>query len=193
MLSTLLFDNFNKYAKVTEVDFEQIEKVMAKRFVKKRKTLLTEGDISRYIYFIEKGALRSFTVDKDGVEHIIQIGLEGHWIGDLSSFITQAHGNVSIEAIEDSEILLLPHHDLERLYEQVPALERYFRQLFQRAYVSLQQRLSSTVSQNAEERYRLLVSDFPQIAARIPLIYIASFLGITPESLSRVRKQISHL
>jgi CRP-like cAMP-binding protein len=87
----------------------------------------------------------------------------------------------------------LPHHELELLYEQVPALERYFRQLFQRAYVSLQQRLSSTVSQNAEARYRLLVSDFPLIAARIPLIYIASFLGITPESLSRVRKQISHL
>jgi CRP-like cAMP-binding protein len=192
MLSTLLFDNFNKYARITESDFDQIEKVLAKRFVKKRRTLLTEGDISRYIYFIEKGALRSFTVDKDGVEHIIQLGLEDHWIGDLFSFITQVPGNVSIEAIEDSEILLLPHHELETLYGQVPALERYFRQLFQRAYVSLQQRLSSTISQNAEERYRLLVSDFPQIAARIPLIYIASYLGITPESLSRIRKQLSH-
>ena len=192
MLSTLLFDNFNKYARITESDFELIEKVLAKRFVKKRRPLLTEGDISRYIYFIEKGALRSFTVDKDGVEHIIQLGLEDHWIGDLFSFITQVPGNVSIEAIEDSEILLLPHHELETLYGQVPALERYFRQLFQRAYVSLQQRLSSTVSQNAEERYRLLVNDFPQIAARIPLIYIASYLGITPESLSRVRKQLLH-
>jgi len=193
MLSTLLFDNLNKYARITEADFELIEKILAKRFVKKRRTLLSEGEISRYIYFIEKGALRSYTVDKDGVEHIIQLGIEDHWIADLYSFVTQTQGNVNIEAMEDSEVWLLPHHDLELLYDKIPPLERYFRQLFQRAYVSLQQRLSSTVSQNAEERYRLLVNDFPQIAARIPLIYIASFLGITPESLSRVRKQISHL
>lgn len=192
MLSTLLFNNFNKYAQITESDFEKIEKVIVKRFVKKRRPLLTEGDISRYLYFIEKGALRSFTVDKDGTEHIIQLAIEDHWIADLCSFITQVPGSISIEAIEDCEVLLLPHYELEQLYDQVPALERYFRQLFQRAYVSLQQRLSSTVSQNAEERYRLLVSDFPQIAARIPLIYIASYLGITPESLSRVRKQLSH-
>ncbi|AMR32481.1 hypothetical protein A0256_14130 [Mucilaginibacter sp. PAMC 26640] len=190
MLSTLLFDNFNKYARITATDFEQIEKVIVKRFIKKRRALLTQGDISRYIYFIEKGALRSYTTDKDGVEHVIQLAIEDHWIADLLSFITQVPGNVSIEAIEDSEVWLLPHHELDLLYDQVPALERYFRQLFQRAYVSLQQRLSSTVSQNAEERYRLIISDFPQIAARIPLIYIASYLGITPESLSRVRKQL---
>ncbi|WP_439698225.1 Crp/Fnr family transcriptional regulator [Mucilaginibacter sp. AW1-7] len=165
---------------------------MSKRFVKKRKTLLTEGDISRYIYFIEKGALRSFTIDKEGAEHVIQLALEDHWIADLYSFVTQVPGNVNIEAIEDSEVLLLPHHELDLLYDQVPALERYFRHLFQRAYVGLQQRLNTTVSLNAEDRYRMLIHDFPQVAARVPLIYVASFLGITPESLSRIRKQLFH-
>lgn len=190
MLSTLLFDNFNKYAKISEADLEQIEKLMVKRFVKKRRSLLNEGDISRYIYFVEKGALRSFTIDKEGVEHVVQLALEDHWVADLSSFVTQKPGNISIEAIEDTEVLLLPHHGLEVLYNQVPAMERYFRQLFQRAYVNAQHRFNSTVSQNAEERYRQLLSDLPAVAARVPLTYIASYLGITPESLSRVRKQI---
>ncbi|SDH74974.1 Crp/Fnr family transcriptional regulator [Mucilaginibacter sp. P25] len=190
MLSVQLFHNFNKYARITEADFGLIEQVLSKKFVKKRRTLLSEGDKSRYIYFVEKGALRSFTVDKDGVEHVIQLAIEEHWIADLYSFVTKAAGNINIEAIEDSEVWLLPHHELELLYEQIPALERYFRQLFQRAYVSLQQRLNLTVSSNAEDRYRQLLQDFPQIAARIPLIYIASFLGITPESLSRIRKQL---
>ncbi len=192
MRSPLLFDNLNKYAKITEADFEQIEKVISKKFVKKRRTLLGEGDTSRYIYFVEKGALRSFTVDKDGIEHVVQLAIEDHWIADLCSFVTQVPGNISIESIEDSEILLLPYHELELLYGQVPALERYFRQLFQRAYVSLQRRFNLTLSVSAEDRYRQLLKDSPQIAAKVPLIYIASFLGITPESLSRIRKQIFH-
>jgi CRP-like cAMP-binding protein len=190
MLSVQLLHNFNKYARITEDDFALIEQVISKKFVKKRRTLLSEGDISRYIYFVERGALRSFTVDKEGVEHVIQLAIEDHWIADLYSFVTQVAGNINIEAIEDSEVWLLPHHELELLYDKIPALERYFRQLFQRAYVSLQQRLNLTVSSNAEDRYRQLIKDAPQIAARIPLIYIASFLGITPESLSRIRKQL---
>lgn len=190
MQSKLLFENFNKYAKITETDFEQIEKVMSKKFVKKRRTLLAAGDSSRYIYFIEKGALRSYTIDNEGYEHVIQLALEDHWIGDLFSFVTQLAGNVNIEAIEDSEVLLLPHHELELLYEQVPPMERYFRQLYQRAYVGMQQRHNVSITHNAEERYRQLIKNFPQVAARIPLIYIASFLGITPESLSRIRKRI---
>jgi CRP-like cAMP-binding protein len=192
MQSIQLFNNFNKYARLTEEEFDQVEKVLSKRFIKKKRTLLAEGDISRYIYFIEKGAMRSFTVGKDGVEHVVQLAIEDHWIGDLYSFVTQIPGNINIEAIEDSEVWLLPHHELELLYAQVPALERYFRQVFQRAYVFLQQRFNLTLSHNADERYRVLIKDHPQIAARIPLIYIASFLGITPESLSRIRRQLFH-
>jgi len=192
MQSIQLFNNFNKYARLTEGEFDQVEKLLTKRFIKKKKALLAEGDISRYIYFIEKGAMRSFTVNKDGVEHVVQLAIEDHWIGDLYSFVTQVPGNINIEAIEDTEVWLLPHHELELLYVQVPALERYFRQLFQRAYVVLQQRFNLTLSHNADERYRVLINDHPQIAARIPLIYIASFLGITPESLSRIRRKLFH-
>lgn len=149
-----------------------------------------EGETSRYLYFVEKGALRSYTVDKEGNEHVIQLVVENHWVGDLYSFITQVPGNINIYAIEDSEVLSMSYADLEELYEQIPSLERHFRQLFQRAYVNLQQRYSSALSDHAENRYRLLIHEHPQIAARIPLLYIASYLGITPESLSRIRKQL---
>jgi CRP-like cAMP-binding protein len=192
MISSLLFTNFNKYARITEEDFSLIEKKIIKRFVKKKRPLLMEGEASRYLYFVEKGALRSYTIDKDGTEHIVQLAIEDHWVADLYSFITQTSGTINIEAIEDSDVLLLPHFELESLYEQVPSLERYFRHLYQRAYVGLQHRFNSVISDNAEDRYRLLISEFPQIAARIPLIYIASYLGITPESLSRIRKQLFH-
>ncbi len=191
-MSALLFTNFNKYARISETDFALIEQYTSRRFVKKRKALLMEGDTSRYIYFVEKGALRSYAIDKDGTEHVLQLVVEGHWIGDLSSFVSQSPGNINIEAIEDSEVLLLPHHDLELLYEQIPQMERNFRQLYQRAYVALQQRYNATQSEHADERYRQLIKEHPHIAARIPLIYIASYLGITPESLSRIRKLLSN-
>ncbi len=190
MISSQLFDHLNKYARITVDDFALIESKLAKRFVKKRKPLLIEGDVSRYVYFVKKGALRSYTTNKDGAEHVLQLAIEGHWVSDLCSFVSQSPGNINIEAIEDSEVLLLSYHDLELLYEQIPQMERFFRQLYQRAYVTLQQRYNAAQSDHAEERYRHLIKEHPQIASRIPLIYIASYLGITPESLSRIRKQL---
>jgi CRP-like cAMP-binding protein len=158
--------------------------------VKKRKPLLMEGDTSRYVYFVEKGALRSYTIDKEGTEHVVQLAIEGHWVADLYSFVTQLPGSINIEAIEDSEVLLLSHHELEQLCEQIPQLERFFRYLYQQAYVNLQLRYNSAQSNSAEDRYLSLINEHPEIVARIPLIYIASYLGITPESLSRIRKQL---
>lgn len=189
-MTPLLFSNFNKHAPITEEQFKVIEKVMDKKLVKKKKDLLSAGDVSRYIYFVEKGCLRSYIVDKDGIEHVMQLVTEEHWIGDLYSFVTQLHGTITIEAIEDTEVLMLSYTDLEILYEEIPALERFFRKLIQRAYVAVQQRLNAAYSASAEERYRELIRLRPEIAKRVPLIYIASYLGITPESLSRIRKSM---
>ncbi|WP_158798229.1 Crp/Fnr family transcriptional regulator [Pedobacter sp. L105] len=189
-MTALLFSNFNRHAQFTDDEYQKIKEVFTKSYIRKKKNLVNEGDISKYIFFVEKGCLRSFTVNKDGSEHVVQLAIEDHWIADLSSFITQMPGTINIEAIEDSEVLLLPHQDLERLYHQVPSLEKYFRQLYQRAYVGLQQRLNSRHSSSAEERYRELIKLQPHLTQRVPLIYIASYLGITPESLSRIRKQM---
>jgi len=189
-MTPLLFSNFNKHAHITEEQFKVIEKVMDKKLVKKKKDLLAAGEVSRYIYFVEKGCLRSYIVDKDGIEQVMQLVTEEHWIGDLYSFVTQMHGTITIEAIEDTEVLMLSYTDLEILYDEIPALERFFRKLIQRAYVAVQQRLNSAYSASAEERYRELIRLRPEIAKRVPLIYIASYLGITPESLSRIRKSM---
>ena len=189
-MASLLFDNFNKHSRITPDEFMQIEQVLIKRFVKKRKNLLNEGDVCRYLYFVEKGALRSYTIDKDGNEHVIQLAIEDYWIADLSSFITQTSGTMTIEAIEDCEVLLLPNLELEQLYDTIPSLGTFFRKLYQRAYVHLQARLHSSQSISAEERYLELIRMQPKIGARIPLTHIASYLGITRESLSRIRKHL---
>jgi len=192
MYSHLLFNNLNRYSSISEDDFEVISKVLTKRLVKKKRTLLNEADICRNLFFIEKGVLRSFTTDKDGTEHVMQLAIEDNWIADLGSFITQSPGFLNVEAIEDTEVVLLPYVAVDTLCEAIPKLEHYFRKLYQRAYVAMQQRYNSVQSKPAKERYEILIRDNPQFAARIPLIHIASYLGITAESLSRIRKQVGN-
>jgi len=190
MHSNLLFANLNRYSSISEADFNMISSAITKRFVKKKRDLISEGDICRNLFFVEKGTLRSFSTNRDGGEHVMQFAVEGHWIADLSSFITQLPGDLTVEAIEDSEVLLLSHDAIEELCKSIPQLEIYFRKLYQRAYVGMQQRYNSVQSKPAKERYEILIRDNPVFAARIPLIHIASYLGITAESLSRIRKQV---
>ena len=189
MDNPLLFQNFNRYTSITELDYNLIETALLTRYVKKKRTILNQGDISQYLIFVINGSLRSFTVDHDGDEHVLQFAFEGHWVSDLSSFITQTPGVMVIEAIEDCEVVLLPHHELNSLLDKIPALEKYFRQLYQQAYVGLQKRVNLRASASAKERYEELIAQHPNIAKRIPLQFIASYLGITAESLSRVRSK----
>jgi len=188
----LLYQTLNTYTHISEDDYCFIETYLIKRHIKKKRTILNQGEVSRYLFFVLNGSLRSFTIDAAANEHIIQFAFEGHWVSDLSSFITQSPGEMVIEAIEDSEVLLLPHHELELLLEKIPALEKFFRHLYQRAYVALQKRVNMRDSTTAKERYQELISKHPNIAKRVPLLYIASYLGITAESLSRVRGRIAN-
>ncbi|RZJ91469.1 MAG: Crp/Fnr family transcriptional regulator [Chryseobacterium sp.] len=192
MENKLLFDNLNRYTTIGAEDFERIESCLTKRFVKKKRSLLQEGDVCNHLYFVTKGALRSYRIDMAGNEHIMQFALEDHWVADLASFITQSQGDMYIETIEDSEILLLPYKELQGLLIEMPSLEKFFRQLFQHAYVSLQRRVALRESKPAKDRYLELIAAQPSIAKRIPLLYIASYLGITAESLSRVRGNIAN-
>lgn len=188
----LLYQNFNRYTHISEEEYYKIEPFLIRRFLKKRRTVLNQGEISRYLFFVLEGSLRSFTIDAAGNEHIMQFAFEGHWISDLSSFITQTPGEMVVEAMEDSEILLLPHHELELLLNTVPVFEKYFRHLYQRAYVGLMNRVNMRDSIPAKERYKTLIAKQPNIAKRVPLLYIASYLGITAESLSRLRGMMAN-
>ncbi|RZK37265.1 MAG: Crp/Fnr family transcriptional regulator [Pedobacter sp.] len=192
METQLLYQSLNSYIHISEADFALIEAVLGKRNVKRKRTILNRGEISRYLYFVVAGSLRSFTIDPSASEHVIQFAFEGHWVSDLSSFITQSPGEIVIEAIEDSKVLLLPHHELDLLLDKIPALEKFFRHLYQRAYVALQKRVSMRESTTAKERYKELIAKHPNIIKRIPLLSIASYLGVTAESLSRIRGNMAN-
>lgn len=160
--------------------------------LRKKQYLLQEGDVCKYVAFVEKGALRSYSIDDKGNEHIIQFAPEGWWVADNYSFFTSEPSTYNIDAWEDSEILLLSLDEYERVVDEIPKMERYLRILLQNSLIALQRRILSNLSHTAEEKYVKLLGVYPDIVNRFPQHLIASYLGITPETLSRIRKQIAY-
>ena len=187
----LLRKNIEKKVVISDADFERVISFVSPVSIKRKQIMLQAGEISRHSIFISKGCLRSYSLDEKGIEHVTQISMEDHWIADPYSLITQKPTALYIDALEDSELLLLPGNSMNELYEEVPAMERYFRLMMQNAYVATQRRLNAALSISAEERYLDLLKTYPNLILRVPLVHIASYLGITPESLSRIRKHLS--
>lgn len=187
-----MFEAFRKNLEtkiaITDEEFTLITSVLKPTVIKRKKDLLQIGQVCNHLAYVQSGCLRSFSIDTKGNERVIQIALEDFWIADLSSFIARKEGQLCIEALEDTKVLLLRFDDLENLFIKIPVLERFFRILYGNAYVATLERLNNVYSETAEVRYNNLLSKYPTITQRIPLIHIASFLGITPESLSRIRK-----
>ena len=187
----LLFQKVKEKVSLTPEEEEICKSLFIPKKLRKRQYLLQEGDVCRHTAFIEKGTLRVYTVDEKGGEHIIQFGIEGWWVGDLYSFLTKEPSTYNIEALEDSELLLLSQSASEELVHKVPKFERYQRLLIENAYIALQRRIMTSMTQPAEEKYTRLVQAYPAIVQRVPQHMIASYLGITPETLSRIRKQMA--
>lgn len=157
--------------------------------LRKKQVLQQEGQIARYQYFINKGCLRTYMIDDKAQEHIIQFAIEDWWAGDLYSFLTQTPAKLNIGAVETTELLCIDNPALEMLYQKVPKFERFFRLLIQNAYIANQSRIIESMSLTADERYCKFIERYPAMERRLPLKHIASYLGITPESLSRIRSQ----
>ena len=185
----VLFQKFDEKVQLSAKEKELAKSFFLPKKLRKRQYLLQEGDAAKYVAFVEKGMLRSYTVDEKGVEHIIQFAFEGWWISDQYSFLTGEPSAYNIDALEDCELLLLSKTAEEQLMEQVPKMERYFRILLQNSLIAMQRRIIGSLSQPAEKRYTELISSCPTIPQRVPQHMMASFLGITPETLSRIRKQ----
>jgi CRP-like cAMP-binding protein len=186
----VLFKAINEKVKLTEEEQESCKAYFTPKKLRKKQYLLQEGDVCKYTAFVEKGVLRSYLVDEKGYEQIIQFALEGWWISDIYSFLTGEPSPYNIDAFEDAELLLLTGSSNEAMLEKVPKMERYFRILSQNSLVAMQRRLLGSLSQTAEEKYKRLTIIYPDIIQRVPQHMIASYLGITPETLSRIRKQI---
>jgi len=185
-----IFRYFQKWTKITEDDKLIILSAFEPFQIKRKKDLLRYGEVCKHINFVVKGCLRSYTVDEKGNEHVTQIRMENNWISDLDSFFSKTPSTSYIEALEDSQLYRISKERLDELFTEVPALERYFCILFQKAYIDTQKRLNSTMREPAMDRYKKFIKKNPELFKRVPLVYIASYLGITPESLSRIRKQM---
>lgn len=176
---------------LSEEEFNFCRTLFTPRKLRKRQYLLQEGDVNKYQAFVEKGILRSYTIDEKGAEHILEFAPEGWWIADLYSFFTDEPSHFTIDAIEDAEILLINKTNWNLLLQDIPAFERYFRILLQNHLIATQRRLMQSLSETAEEKYLNYTAKYPDCLQRIPQHMIASHLGITRETLSRLRKQLA--
>jgi CRP-like cAMP-binding protein len=186
----LIIQNVSKYVQLTEPEVALFTSLLKSKKIRKRELLLRTGEISHCETFIVKGLLRAYTIDKSGYEHVVMFAMEDWWISDLYSFLTQTPSTQNIDALEDTEVLQIEKQDLERLYVQVPKFDRFFRILLQNAFVANQQRILASISQTAEEQYSAFIKKYPSLEQRVPQHQVASYLGITPETISRIRRSL---
>ncbi|MEJ6981448.1 Crp/Fnr family transcriptional regulator [Pedobacter sp. P351] len=182
--------HISRCAPINHQELEVFHSRLKNRSFRKKTLLLQQGEICKFEAYIVKGCVKKYYIDQNGDEVILQFAVEDWWISDIGSFNEQKASNLFIETIEDTELLIIDFESKERLYQEIPGLERVFRIMLQRAYSVLESRFYSTVSHSAEARYLEFIKKYPSIPQRVPQQQIASYLGITPESLSRIKTQI---
>lgn len=190
-VSPKFLDLFVNKMQITEEEFSLILSYFRREYIPRKFFFLKAGQIAKYKAYINRGSVRNFTTDEKGGEHILYFAFEDWWIGDLESFYNQQPATINVQAMEDCEILCLPKTDLERLGQQIPKLQQLFAEKEKKSFFSYIQRLQEVKTLSAEERYLNLINKHPEIFQRIPLQYIAMYLDIEPQSLSRMRKRLS--
>ncbi|WP_259065787.1 Crp/Fnr family transcriptional regulator [Mucilaginibacter sp. X4EP1] len=187
---TPLFDYIEKKSSVTLSDDERgliMNKLKPKK-LRKRQFFLQEGDVCKYMGFIIKGATRMFSVDERGHEHILHFGMEDWWVGDYESFHLLTPSKYYVEALEDTEMLLITSEQLNDMVRSIRAIAEMLESLGRGAAIANNKRMHAAISLTAEERYEDLAKTYPYFFNRFPQNMIASYLGISPETLSRIRK-----
>ncbi len=182
--------HFKSYLPFEEAEIALIESRISRRKLKRREHLLVNGDICRHYTFVVKGVLRLFGIDRTGKEHNILFAAENDWIYDITSFHETKPGESNIQAIEPSEIIQIAQQDLYHLFVNIPKLDRVFKVITEEKYVELQNRVFQNISSTAQQRYTYFHEIYPHLATRLPNTQIASYLGITPEFLSMIRKEM---
>jgi CRP-like cAMP-binding protein len=157
--------------------------------LRKKQYFLQEGDVCKYAGFVVKGAMRQYSVDDKGIEHIVHLFIENYWAGDRESSIMLTPSKYNIDAWENTELLIITRAEMLDLMEKIPAMVEMIRLMDEKHAIANQRRLNSTISNAAEKRYEEFVENHPQFIQRFPQHLIASYLGITKETLSRIRKQ----
>ncbi len=184
-----LFTHIEEKVTLTSADKEQIATYFLPKRLRRRQYALQEGDVCKYLTFVSRGLLKSFKVDEKGNERISLFAWEGWWISDFNSFIHQEAAELNIDAVEDTDLLLISREHYDKLLADFPIMERYFRILYQNSLVTKDKRLISANGDSAEMRYMKLAEAMPDMLQRIPQNLIASYLGLAPETLSRIKKK----
>ncbi len=190
MTTEPLINYFEKLLPLNDDEKFIVEDVFKERRIKRKQFILQEGDICNQNTFVIEGCFRTYTVDEKGKEHNLQFAVENWWIGDIGSFHSEKPSRLYIEAMENSIILQCKKEDQINLFVKYPKFDRIFRVLAENAMVSLQNRILQNISSTAEERYLDFVQRHPHFINRIRNVQIASYLGVTPEFLSAIRKKI---
>jgi CRP-like cAMP-binding protein len=186
MTHELLLAGIAKYIHLNEEEKNLFLSYVQTRKVKKKQHLLLEGDVNRFAFFVASGCLRSYHLDENGFEYIQQFAPEGWWIGDMYSLITQEPGHLYIDALLNSEILLISKANLEKLYLEVPKFNYYFRILAEKSLVSYQTRAMENLRLTAKQRYEKFCSRYPGLIDALSQKLVAAYIGVTPEFLSKM-------
>lgn len=186
-----LISSFNKYFPLNSKEKEEVKCLFTQRIVKRKGYLLQEGDVCRYYYFVVSGCFKLFAIDPNFKEHNLQFAAEGDWVADFQSFYDEIPSRLYIEAIEPSVVLQIKHDDLLYLYVNFHKFDRNFRIIIERKFMDYQNRILQNISSTAEERYGVFQKQYPHLMNRLPNTQVASYLGITSEFLSKIRKRAS--
>lgn len=186
----LIIQNIEKIISLTDEEKELILSKIELNHYKAKTVLLQAGEVAKYSYFVKSGILRSFNINDNIVEHVLQFACEDWWIGDMYSLISQKPGNLFIEVLEDAEVAQLSKENQEELYHQIPKLERFFRILTENSLVAHQERLMDNLSLSAEERFEKFCLKYPTLIQKVPQKHIASYIGVTPEFFSKMKAKM---
>ena len=187
----LFFQKFNATVSLTAEEEGLLKQYLTPKKIRKKQYLLQEGDVCKHSAFVEKGALRAYVLGEKGDEHITAFALEGWAISDLPSFMKQEPAALNIEALEDCELVLISKSAHDELLQKLPKYETYMRIMVTNAYIALQKRMTSMISLTLEERYKEFTQMNQHLSQRVPQHMIASFMGLSPETLSRVRSRLN--
>ena len=191
MTTERIVKNIIRWTTLSDAAIDFFTSRLTYRKIRRRQYLLQAGDVCRHYTFVNEGGLRLFHMDVNGVEHILQFAPEDYWVADLSSFWEETPTSLYLEALEPTEIWQISKADLIATFVAHPGFDRVFRVMMERAFIKLQKRVLLDISATAEEKYLAFVENYPQLVNRLPQTQIASFIGITPEFLSKIRKNLS--
>jgi CRP-like cAMP-binding protein len=186
-----LLSHFDDYVALDQKEKDELSQRVNERKIKRRQFILQENDICRHYSFITEGCFKMYGIDTSGKEHNLQFAAENDWIADLGSFYSEKPSKLYIEALEPSVIIQLEKKDLIFFYVNYPKFDRNFRVIIENKFIELQNRVLQNISSTAEERYLAFLEQYPTLSNRLPGTQIASYLGVTPEFLSKIRKDIT--